>query len=303
MQLATGTYGGDGNDNRSIVVGFQPDLVIVVGDIADWKMWYTSTMAADESFQPASTNGIRTNRIQAMEANGFQVGSDSEVNSNGNTYHWIAVKVAGATDFAVGTYAGNGIDNRSIGGIGFQPTIVMVQREGASTAAWRVAENAGDDSLVFLAQVNQTDEIQALEADGFQVGQSNRVNNGASNYHWAAWKDATGFIETGTYTGDGNDLRDIAVGFQPTVVLVKGDLAEAGYVYTDTMAADDSSPWTQGALVANHIQALEATNFEVGTADPVNKNLDTFYWAALNTGTTSTGVPAHMMHYMRMRNG
>ncbi len=304
MQCATGTYAGDGIDDTWInAPGFQPVLVIIKGDLAEEAVWLTSTMPVNNSLQFADNAGVKTNRIQLFGANGFQIGNHAEVNQAATDYHWIAVRVAGATDFAVGTYTGDGADNRSIV-VGFQPTVVILQREGASTAKWRVAENANDDCLEFDGSVNIANCIQDFEANGFQVGDDASVNANGDEYHWVAWKDTPGWIDSGTYEGDGNDDRDIAVGFQPDVVFVKGDLAEVGYLYTDSMGADDSAPFTFGALAANRIQALEANGFEVGTANEVNSNLADYFWLSLKAGTSvAPVVPPKMMYQARQRRG
>ena len=50
MQMATGVYTGDANDNRQITdPGFQPDVVIVKGDTGEAPTMRTSTMTGDSS--------------------------------------------------------------------------------------------------------------------------------------------------------------------------------------------------------------------------------------------------------------
>ncbi len=49
-RLATGNYTGNGTDDRAITgLGFQPDVVIVKGDVAETAVMRTSTMAGDAS--------------------------------------------------------------------------------------------------------------------------------------------------------------------------------------------------------------------------------------------------------------
>ncbi len=67
-------------------------------------------------------------------------------------------------------------------------------------------------------------------------------------------------VATGTYTGDNVDSRDIAVAFQPHVVIVKGTNTQTGAVRTVTMTGDAAKPMAGGtALTANVIQGLTAT--------------------------------------------
>ena len=287
MQFATGSYTGDGNDDRWInAPAFQPDLVIVKADAATWAVFRTSTMAAGDSAYFTQWTENFVNSIQAFGANGFQVGTDSMVNTNGVVYYYAAFRDTGGNDFHVGTYTGDGNDDRSIAGVGFQPTVVWTKQDGNAPAVWRVNENSNNDCLHFLNDANDPDYIQAFEADGFQIGTVHRVNRLNRVYHYVAFADATSYIQTGLYSGDGNDNRDIVCGFDPDMVWVKGDTTELSVLRIDTMDAGDSVPHADIASAANQIQAFEATNFEVGTSARTNSNGVTYYWAAWATGTS-----------------
>ena len=129
MQLVTGTYTGNGVDDRWINdPGFEPDLVIIKADAANAAVWRTSDMGVGESFWFSVYGGAYGNRIQDFGANGFQVGTNADVNANGVDYYWAAFRDTGAADFAVGTYTGDGADDRNITGVGFQPTILYILR-------------------------------------------------------------------------------------------------------------------------------------------------------------------------------
>ena len=98
----------------------------------------------------------------------------------------------------------------------------------------------------------------------------------------------TAQMTTGTYVGDGTLGRKItSVGFQPDVVIVKGDDSDGDYSLTSTilrsstMVGDSSKPMVlDNALVANEVQSLDADGFTVGSARRVNQSGVTFYWAA-----------------------
>jgi hypothetical protein len=91
IYILSGTYAGDNNDDRSISgLGFQPDAVIVIGAGNSWY-WKTNSMTAgDNSLPLALTTGYTANYIQALEADGFQVGT--VLNTAGSTYYYLAVK-------------------------------------------------------------------------------------------------------------------------------------------------------------------------------------------------------------------
>ncbi len=64
-----------------------------------------TSSAGDNSYLMTGTGKI-TNRIQAFEADGFQVGSNVDVNESGTTFHYIAW--AASPQVSTGSYTGNG---------------------------------------------------------------------------------------------------------------------------------------------------------------------------------------------------
>lgn len=288
MELKTGSYIGNATDNRWINdVGFQPDLVVIKCDGATKAVFRTSQMSNDSCAVFTTTaSGNMTNAIQEFGSEGFQIGTAAHVNTNGDTYYWAAFRDNGAGDFHVGSYVGDDADDRNITGLGFTPTIVWIEGDTTQTAVWRIDENDGDDSLRFLEIVNPTDHIQDFIDDGFQVGTNARVNSNGITYHYVAFCDADDFIETGTYVGDGNDDRDITVGFEPNMVWVKGDTAKYSVLRIDTMDVGDSAPHHNLEPWANQIQSFEPDGFEVGTIARVNTDGVDYYWVAWKAGSS-----------------
>lgn len=286
MQFATGSYTGNGIVNRWIAgVGFQPDLVIVKADASQYAVWRSSSMPAGKSGAFSPVASLFTNAIQSFAADGFLVGSHATVNQNGIKYYYSAFRDNGGGDFDVGTYAGNGVDNRNLDIVGFQPTILWIKGDCAARGVWRVAENAGDDSMYFHGYTNTSNHIQSLRPLGFQVGDSGHVNQSGYNYYYVAFLDVTGFIETGSYTGNGADDRNIVVGFKPDMVFVKGDLSYYSVLRVDTMSAGDSGPHHNVTPVPNQIQQFAANVFQIGTSPRVNQSGNDYYWAAWKVGT------------------
>ena len=138
-----------------------------------------------------------TDAILDVQTDGFRVGTNAIANNNGTTYHYVAwAPVVGRV--AVGSYTGGGpADNRNITGTGFWPEWVVVSR--SSNAAGNqtnppvhkpASTGVGADwALLFDGTLAENNNIQNLQADGFQVGAHQRVNSaGAPNtYYWAAF--------------------------------------------------------------------------------------------------------------------
>jgi hypothetical protein len=185
--MAVGTYTGNGLDDRSISgVGFQPEWVMTLGDGED--SWFRPSLLAGDASFAIDGSGTYTNRIQALQADGFQVGSNVNVNKAATVYHYIAFS-AGA-GVALASYAGDGADNRSIGGAGFQPQVVWVKRSSTNQSSWRPSSVIGDLSLYWSATADAANRIQALEADGLQVGTADQVNNPSGTYYYLALRDS-----------------------------------------------------------------------------------------------------------------
>lgn len=200
-ELAVGTYTGDGVAGRLIAsVGFQPNAVMTFPEAAFRPLIRSSTMGADDCYNFDANEFNPGNRIQAFLATGFQVGSDVDVNGGGQTYHYIAWKAV-AGKMAVGSYAGDGVDNRNLDVAGFQPEWVMVKRASnvAIARPWMhkpASTGLAADYGLFLADFMGTGNgIQTLRPLGFQVGTGPWVNTGGLTYHWMAFGNIPTAVE------------------------------------------------------------------------------------------------------------
>lgn len=301
-----GSYTGDGNDNRSITVGFQPDLVILQGvgpDTNDIKatMWSSTSMGGDSSgYFDTTIPGFVTNRIQAMESNGFQIGTGAEVNTLNLDYIWIAFKNGDDTNeyLDTGSYTGNATDDRNITAPGFQPTFTQVQGNNLLAgygAVCKIEQNTGEDTMIYNSGADiATNAIQDLISTGFQVGTDITVNTATIVYQWWLFKALTGKIATGTYTGDGNDNKDINIGFKPAMVFVKRDTSTGSNSIwrCDSMSAGESYLVLGISLarLTTGIKALNTNGFRLGTVPLVNASGSIYRYIAIagNEETTKT---------------
>ena len=99
---------------------------------------------------------------------------------------------------ATGYYVGDGVDNRNITGVGFQPDVVIVKADFVRVAVLRVSSMSGDLSKDMSGAVAPfSNRIQGFLADGFTIGNNNDVNqNGRTNY-WVAFKARAGEMVVG----------------------------------------------------------------------------------------------------------
>lgn len=287
-RMKVGSYVGNGGASQSITgVGFSPELVFIMSAGAAEAVYRSS--ADTESFNFEISSGSTT-WITGLGADGFTVGSDARVNANGTTYHYVAWnEVGGVMD--VGTYTGNGSDNRNITTPEFAPEYVLVKQDGAQELVHHPASLGAttDETLFFEATANANNRIQSLTADGFEVGTALDVNESGMGYHYIAWRREVKQSEvlSGSYTGNGVDNRAITgLGFTPDIVLVKGNNTQAAVLRTavGVGSQDLSKDVLDGTLSGNRIQSIDAEGFTIGTDARVNANGVTYHWIAWKGG-------------------
>lgn len=276
MLVTSGSYTGDGTDGKGIAVGWQPSLVVVKQDGATEFVVRTSTMGADEtkpSLEDASA--LTSNLIQSFTATGFTVGDDAAVNSNGATYYWTAWQVD-SDDMAVYSYTGTGSGtNHTHASVGFTPELAWVIPAGTASMYWRSDQHPANESQRFNATAT-TGAISAFVAGGISVG-ATTINSGGATYHAVVWKKVAAVLATAAYNGDGSDNRNIAhgLGATPIFALVQCQnvaVGSAAIRFADQVG-DLSFLTGSAADAANHIQAMDGTNVQVGTSNNVNRGV------------------------------
>jgi len=294
MAVRTGSYTGDGLDNKQITgLAFKPDIVIIKGNVAQDPVCTTSSMPAYSAKALGSTAGaLAANAIKTLGTDGFTLGTDARVNTNGSVYYWVAFE-AGAGELKVGSYQGNGAA-RSITGVGFQPDWVVVMSSAANYSRHRSLSMT--NTAFFNAAANAGTGITALGTDGFSVDTDATVNTNGTTYHYFAFKTVPGKMNVSSYIGNApTDNRNITgVGFQPEYVLVKtSSAAQMSVARPASLAGDSSLNFGTLANESDHIQALVADGFQVGTSARVNTNLATYHWVAFGpSASIGTEQPA-----------
>ncbi|MFA5113060.1 MAG: Ig-like domain-containing protein [Candidatus Margulisiibacteriota bacterium] len=185
-----GAYTGLGvtSNDRSITgLGFAPDLVAVKRDGASFGVFKTSAIAGDNTAYFSATADT-ADRVQTLEADGFQVGANAEVNTAAATNFYFAFKNT-AGQFSVEAYTGDGNNDRAVDGLGFRPGYVWVKRPEVTNAAVQRGYNLSSDlSQYFTATANGSGLVKSLGADGFTLGTHAAVNGSGVAYRFAAWK-------------------------------------------------------------------------------------------------------------------
>ncbi|MBA4378932.1 MAG: hypothetical protein C0395_09830 [Gemmatimonas sp.] len=280
-EIHSGRYTGTGAASRTITgAGFRPEIVIIKGDITESAVIRTATMPAGDSKQLAQDQPMITNRIVGFTDDGFEIGSDADVNASGVEYAWVAFS-SSPGDLKLGSYTGTGNILRNVTGVGFQPELVFVLGSNSKRPVWRSNAMPASQAMDFDDFELRYSLINSFLSDGFQVSWDDEVNQSGVVYHYIAWNATPGAIDVGQYTGDGlNEQRVRSPGFKPEWVLVKdgGDLPAVQK--PKALDGHRSGFATPEIFTVQGIRDMEADGFRVGSDPSVNATGRTYYYAA-----------------------
>lgn len=101
---------------------------------------------------------------------------------------------------------------------------------------------------------------------------------------------------SGTYNGNNADPRAFTgIGFQPDVVIIKGNNTQTAAMRTSTMTGDAAKPLAGATnLTANIIQSLDSNGFTIGNNARVNANGTTYYWMAFRSSAAELKVGSYV---------
>lgn len=300
--MERGSYVGNGT-SQEIETSFEPNLVFIKGNIAQYAVWSTSLQGDATDYFALAGNSF-TGGITGMDEDGFTVGNHVTVNTQDADYEYVAFgnattprKGDGAADFYIGSYTGNGIDNRPIDHLNFAPDMVVVKKgtgSGSASSVWQSSDMADNTTALFSATNDVTNGtyIKTLDDGGFTIGSANFVNLAGATYNWFAFKEGAGF-ELGTYTGDGAADRSITgLSFEPDLVWTKRNNTSAAVWTTSSSGLDSgySLHFMNLAHDINDITSLLVNGFVIGNSAEVNTAASVYRYAAWSK-TTSAEPP------------
>lgn len=195
-----------------------------------------------------------------------------------------------AAQVTSGSYVGNGLVGRTIGGLGFPPVAVIVKGDLAEPAIIRLSTMPGQTSKS-LADNDAfiTTGIRSLTADGFTIGTDPAVNSILTSYEWVAFGAVPGHVVSGSYLGDGQDPHTITgIGFRPAVVVVVPAENRHATFKTASMVGPGSVPFRDDSMKDNRILSLDADGFTVTNDNHVNDSGRTFHFVAISDAVAQT---------------
>jgi hypothetical protein len=184
-----GSYTGSGTDGRDITrMPFEPDLVTLKRNGSVDTIWRTSAMVGDITTEFGSS-GDAADLIQALNPDGFELGTTNKANGEGGSFFFFSFKAGG--NMKVGDYTGTG-STQSITDPGIQPNLVWVKSYTTNTGVHRPSTLGGDSTLYFDNTAPQSDRITSLTSSGFNLGTAGVINGSGDTYRYAVWKIPSG---------------------------------------------------------------------------------------------------------------
>jgi hypothetical protein len=247
-------YTGDGAASRSITgVGFQPDWVWVkTRSVVDNHNVFDSVRGVQKRLFSNLTNAedLTSGTLTSFDSDGFSLGSNPDMNTNGVTlvaWNWkangagvsntdgtITSTVSANTDsgFSIVTYTGTGV-NATVGhGLGVAPRMIIIKERNNSGQWWQVGHASADPAWTKVLYLNATDAISSASATFwnntaptstvFSIGTNVQCNRSTGTYVAYCFAAIPGYSAFGSYTGNGStDGPFVFLGFRPAVLVLK----------------------------------------------------------------------------------
>jgi len=293
--VVTGQYTGTGAAN-SVVTAMTP-LMVWIKAAAPSATYFRTNDMSTESFDFSTSLGA-TDEITSLDASGFTLGVSTNVNALGTVFDYIAFSAA--DNFAVGTYSGDGADDRELpaSAMDFDPLFVAIKADAGQLGVWKPYALAGDLSLNFGTVASVANKIQSLTpASGqFQVGTHAEVNNGSLTYFFFAFSEGgTGGgppLDADYLVGTANPTltNEIVVGTTPggelggTWASPTVDATHSGSAHHAQTHAADHAKAGADDLAA---QTIEVTMLEATTIQPDSDDLGNDLTIRANAGIGS----------------
>lgn len=281
--IQTGSY--TGNDaTQSVAIGWQPALVLTFidkgGGPANRAIGIkTPEMAGDDAMMCSSAAVFLTTNGLTLTSTGFDVGSDTRINSSGDTVYWMAIREGSWLD--TGSYTGDDPTDVDVA-LGRQPGFLFVSQVTATIAQlFKMTGQASDVCAEFVTAVADVNAL-ALQSTGFQA--TNEANDVGETFDYVALytlPGSTRHLQSGSYTGDGSAPLAIALGRQPKAVFIHDEsgTGEIGFKTETMSSADFAALSTAYAMntTGNGI-TITSTGFTVGSIFDVGSEV--YNWVA-----------------------
>ena len=308
--ISCGSYAGNGSATGPVVtLGYEPQWLMIknASGTSNWQivdnMRGIFVGSADATLQANLADAESTVNYVSSTATGFQVvTSTSQLNTNGNTYIYIAIRrgpmkvpTTGTSVFGLNAWTGTGANATATGSAGVSDA-VLIKNRGAAVADLFSSRLTGTGYLVTSSSAAEvaagTTILQANPwdvMDGVKVGTTSTITNASANtYINYLFDRAPGFFDVVCYTGTGVDGRVINHNLTVSPEL---------FIYKARSAVTD---WwvVSNANIANTL-VLNATSAPVSTGTAIGSpTATTFTVGSVGFTNSSNQTGFTYVHYL-----
>jgi len=324
LYFQTKIYTGDGNDDRDIVfdvtdTSLQPNMLWSARrNSADNISLYDSVRGDGKEFRTAETGAEydRSDNIQALNSNGFQVGTDGQVNASGGTYVSWAWKESATAGFDMVGYTGNGSNRTIAHSLSAVPGWYMIKIRDDTGYNWMLYHHkntsAPETENLHINTTDATDDASSGEpwqdtkptSSVFSIGTSGSVNQNTSTFINYLWAEKQGYSKFGTYEGNNNASGPyIFLGFKPAWFMTKKSNGSKDWNIYDNKRSDSGGGNPNDQYLEANNAAAEQSGQDVdflstgvkirSTSSEVNGDDNNFIYMAFAESplVNSNGVP------------
>lgn len=250
-------------------------------------------------------NATLADSVTAFNSNGFTIGNVSGIGANTSTFASWTFREA-PKFFDIVTYTGDGANRNIAHNLGIAPGCIIVKRTDTA-ADWQVYHRSNANTQYMVLNSTATAATGSTRwnsttptATEFTVGTDATVNASGGTYVaylFAHDPTADGFIQCGSYTGNGSATGPIVtLGWEPQWLMIKRADSTGNWSILDNMRGmpDGSADRILRANLTSAEATVEylrptATGFQVDTTDAqVNASGSTYVYIAIRRGPMRT---------------
>ena len=254
LHFSTTLWSGNSTDDRDIVVagtGMRPDWVwIKERSSTGYHFTFDSTRGATKNIHTNVTQAESTqaNALQTFNSNGFEIGTDGDINNSGDTYVGWTWKANGGTTssnsdgsitstvqanttagFSIVSYTGTSSVATVGHGLGVTPGVFITKCRSNSSTSWGMYhQSVGNTAFMELngtaakqtnsGYFNNTSPTSSV----FTIGNYSINNGDGLTFIGYCFAEKKGYSKFGSYTGNGNANGPfVYTGFKPAWLMIK----------------------------------------------------------------------------------
>ena len=243
------TYTGTGSTQSIGGLSFKPDMTwLKIRNQAYDHAVQDAVRGATKDLETSSTDAEQTrSMLTAFTSDGFTLGTDSQSNSNANTFvswNWLGANTTASntsgsisstvsanttSGFSIVSYTGNGTGGATVGhGLGVAPKMIILKRRTGSAEDWYVYHGSLANTEVLRLNLTNAKATRAdfnnttPTSSVFTINSSDNVNASGSPFIAYCFADVKGFSKFSSFIGNGStDGTFVYTGFTPAFVILK----------------------------------------------------------------------------------